>query len=193
MKTTSVATTLSLLAALLLALSLALAVAVEVLVVSSGDTPSGSNGDGDTLSSYFADLQRIFEDAEDATNEAEVPLNETSPETPLDIRLSALDTYLGEIDAIFSEAIGRLEDLSVPATAADDHQDFIDGVRVSVSAGNALRNDLTDITTEEQLDDRLARFDSDIDAAVNKADAACLALQEIANTEEIGIDLDCED
>ncbi len=193
MKTTSAATTLSLLAALILALSLALAVAVEVLVVSSGDTPSGSTGDGHAPSSYFADLQRIFEDAENATNEAEVPLNETSSEAPLDVQLSTLDTYLGEIDTIFSEAIGRLEGLSVPATAADDHQDFIDGVRMSVTAGNALRNDLTDITTEEQLDDRLARFDSDIDAAVDKADAACLALQEIANTEEIGIDLDCED
>jgi len=193
MKTTSVATTLSLLAALLLALSLALAVAVEVLVVSSGDTPSGSTGDGDTLSGYFTDLQRIFEDAEDATNEAEVPLNETSSEAPLGVQLSALDTYLGEIDAIFSEAIGRLEGLSVPATAADDHQDFIDGVSVSVTAGNALRNDLTDITTKEQFDDRMDKFVGDIDAAVDKADAACLALQEIADTEDINIDLDCED
>ncbi len=196
MKTTAVASTLSLLAALLLVLSLALACGDDGVDATSSPSPGAGNttsspGDGDTLSAYFTDLQRIFEDAEDATNEAEEPLNETSSEAPLDIQLSALDTYLGEIDTIFSEAIGLLRGLSVPAAAADDHRDFIDGVRVSVTAGNALRNDLTDITTDEQLDDRLARFDSDIDAAVDKADAACLALQKIADTEDISIDLDC--
>lgn len=199
MKTTAVASTLSLLAALLLVLSLALACGDDDGVdATSSPSPSAGNttsspGDGDTLSAYFADLQRIFEDAEDATNEAEEPLNETSSEAPLDIQLSALDTYLGEIDTIFKEAIVLLAGLSVPAAAADDHRDFIDGVRVSVTAGNALRNDLTVITTDEQLDGRLARFDSDIDAAVDKADAACLALQKIADTEDIDIDLDCED
>ena len=191
MKTTTVAPTLSLLAALLLALSLGLACGDDDGGSTTGTT--GTTGDGDTLSGYFTDLQRIFEDAEDATNEAEGPLNETSSGAPLDVRLSALDTYLAEIDAIFNEAIGQLESLSIPAATADDHQDFINGVSVSVTVGSALRNDLTGITTDEQLDDRLARFDSDIDAAVDKADAACLALQEIADTEEIAIDLDCED
>ncbi len=189
MKTTTLAPTLSLLAALVLALSFALACGDD----DGGDNAAGANGDGDTLSGYFTDLQRIFEDAEDATNEAEGPLNETSPDAPLDVQLSVLDTYLGEIDAIFSETVGRLEGLSVPATAADDHQDFIDGVSVSVTAGNALRNDLTDITTEEQFEDRMDRFVGDVDASVNKTAAACLALQEIADAEEIGIDLDCDD
>ncbi|MCH7809505.1 MAG: hypothetical protein IH863_02870 [Chloroflexi bacterium] len=196
MKTTAVATTLSLLAALLLTLSLALACGGddgEVNATSSpgGGNTAGSNGDGDSFSGYFADLQRIFEDADDATNEAEEPLNETSPEAELDAQLSALDTYLGEIDTVFNEAIGRLEGLSVPAAAADDHQDFIDGARESLTAGNALRNELTDITTDEQFDDHLAGFDSDIDAAIEKADAACLALQKIADTEDVGVDLDC--
>ena len=114
MKTTAVATTLSLLAALLLTLSLALACGGddgEVNATSSpgGGNTAGSNGDGDSFSGYFADLQRIFEDADAATNDAEEPLNETSSEAELDARLSALDTYLGEIDTIFSEAIGRLE------------------------------------------------------------------------------------
>ena len=189
MKTTAVATTLSLLAALLLALSLALACGDD----DGGGISAGSNGDGDTMPGYFADLQRIFEEAEDATNEAERQLNETSSDAALDARLAAIGTYLGEIDTIFSDAIGRLENLDVPAAAEDDHGDFVDGVRVSVTAGNALRNDLTEITTNERLDDRLASFDSDIDAAVDKADAACLALQKIADTENVGVDLDCED
>ncbi len=188
MKTTTVATTLPLLAALLLALSLALACGDD-----DGGSTTSSNGDGDSLPGYFAGLQRIFADADDATNEAEEPLNETSSGAELDVKLSALDTYLGEIDIIFDEAIDQLNDLDVPAAATGDHQNFIDGVRESVIASDALRNDLTDITTDVQLDDRLASFDSDIDAAVDKADAACLALQRIADTEDIAIDLACED
>ena len=80
----------------------------------------------------------------------------------------------------------------MPAVAAAHHQDFIDAVRVSVTAGEALQDDLTNITTDEQLDDRLAEFDSDTDAALDEADAACLRLQEIADTEDVGIDLECE-
>ncbi len=189
MKTTTLAPTLSLLAALVLALSLALACGDD----DGGDNPAGSNGDGDTLSGYFTDLQIIFADAEAATNEVEGPLNDTPPDAPLDVQLSTFDTYLGEIDAIFSEMVGRLEDLSVPAAAADGHQGFIDGVSASVIAGNALRDDLTNITTREQYDGRMDKFAGDVNAPVNKTAAACLALQEIADTEEIDIDLDCED
>lgn len=177
MKTTAAATTLSLLAALIFTLSFALA---------CGDDDSSS------ATGYFADVEQIFADAEVATNEAEEPLNQTS-EAELDVRLSALDTYLGEIDTIFGDIVGRLEDLSVPASAASAHQDFIDGVSMSVSTGNALRNDLTGITTEEQFDDRMDKFVGDLDASVNKTAAACVGLQEIADTENIGVDLACED
>ena len=184
MKTTPVATTLSLLAALLFALSLALA---------CGDDDAGDpTGDAVTFSGYFAHLEGIFEEADDAAKEAEEPLNETSSEAELNVKLSTLDTYLGEIDAIFGKAIDRLDDLDVPTAAAEHHRNFIDGVRQSVAAGEALRNDLADITTDEQLDDRLAEFDSDTDAALDEADAACLRLQEIADTEDVGIDLECE-
>lgn len=188
MKTIAVATTLSLLAALLLTLSVALACGDD----DDGGNPTASNGDGDTLSGYFTNLKRIFDDADDATKEAEEQLNDADSGTPLDVRLSAFDAYLAEKDTIVNETIGRLEGLSVPASAAGDHQDFIDGVRESVAVLNALRNDLTGITRDAQMNDRLARFDSDIDAALDKAGAACLALQKIADTEDIAIDLDCE-
>ena len=187
MKTTPVATTLSLLAALLFALSVAIACGDD-----GGGDPIGSNGDGAALSVYFAELQRIFDDADEATSDAEEPLNDVSADAELDVQLSALDTSLDEISAIFNEAIRRLDGLDVPAAAAEHHQDFIAGVRLSVTAGDALRNDLTGITTDEQLDDRLADFDGDIDAAVDEADAACQGLQEIADTEDVDIDLDCE-
>ena len=185
MKTTAVATTLSLLAALLLTLSLVLACGDD----DGGVSATGSNG---AFSGYFAGLQRIFEDADDATKEAEEQLNDADPGTPLGVRLSTFDAHLAERETIVNETIDRLEGLNVPASAAGDHQDFINGVRESVDVLNALRNDLTGITTDEQMNDRLARFDSDIDAAVGKADAACLALQNIADREDIAIDLDCE-
>ena len=186
MKTTAVATTLSLLAALIFTLSVAPACGGD-----DGDSATGSNGDNSDLAGYFADVEQIFDDADAAASEAEEPLNQTSSEAELDIKISTLDTYLGEIDAVFGAAIDELDDLDVPGAAAEHHQDFIDGVSVSVAAGEALRDDLASITTEEELDDRLARFDSDIDAAVEKSDAACRGLQEVADAEDIAVDLAC--
>lgn len=189
MKTPAVAPTLSLLAALLLALSLALACGDDD---DGGDaTASTGDSDGGTLAGYFAHVERIFQDAEDATNEAEKTLNETPSGAELDVRLSALSTYLAEIDTIFNDAIGRLEGLSVPAAVADYQQEFIAGVRGSVTAGNVLRSDLTGITSDEQLDDRLAEFEDDGAAAVELTSTACLALQEIADSENISVDLAC--
>ncbi len=184
MKMTAVASTLSLLAALLLVLSLALA---------CGDDDGGDpNGDSDSLPGYFADLQRVFEDAEAATNDAEARADDIDSGTALDVRLSAFDVYLGETDTIFNTTIGLLESLSVPDAAAGAHQDFIDGVSESVALANALRNDLTGITTDEQMEGRLTEFNSEIAAAEDKADAACLALQRLADTEDLAIDLACE-
>lgn len=187
MKTTNIAPTLPLLAALLLALSLALACGGDD---GGGDDPSPT-ADSEALASYFTDVQGIFQDSEDATNEAEAALNAVDPGAALDVRLSAFDTYLGEIATIFNGAITRLEGLSVPAAAADGHQEFIDGVRSSVTAGNALRSDLSGITSDQQLDDRLAQFDDDTAASVDKAAAACATLQDLADSENIGVDLAC--
>jgi len=187
MKTKSVATTLSLLAALLFALSLAVACGDD----DGGGEPTGSS-DPAALSEYFTDLQRIFEDADEATAEAEATLNETSADATLDVQISARATYLAEIDAIFNEAIRQLDDLDVPPAAEEHHQDFIDGVSASVAAGEDLRNDLTDITTDEELDAHLSEYDSAIDAAVDKTAAACRGLQEVADTENVDIDLNCE-
>ena len=182
MKTTTLARPLPLLAALFLALSFAFA---------CGDD-GGDSATPIDLDQYFTTVKEVFDDADDATIEADARLNETPSGAELDTKLAALDTYLGEIDTIFSDAIDRLEDLGVPAAAADDHQDFVDGVRETVDAGNALRDDLRDVSTEELMDDRLAEFDDDVIASVEKADAACLALQEIADAENIDVDLDCE-
>ncbi|MCI0842859.1 MAG: hypothetical protein J4N36_03760, partial [Chloroflexi bacterium] len=79
MKTIPVATTLSLLAALLLALSVAIACGDD------DGNPTSSNSDGDAVSVYFADLQRIFDDADEATSEAEEPLNDVSADAGLDV------------------------------------------------------------------------------------------------------------
>ena len=181
MKTTTLTRPLPLIAALLLALSFAFA---------CGDDDGGDNG-ADALSGYFADVQQIFADADDATSEAEERANDAESGGTLDARLAAFDTYLGETDAIFGEATDRLQDLDAPAAAADAHQDFIDGVLDQIATLNELRIDLTDVTTDEQMESRLTEFNSGIAGGVDKADAACLALQNVADAGNVSVDLNC--
>ena len=182
MNTTTLTPTLSLLAALVLALSFAFAC--------GDDDGSGATTTPIDLDQYFSGVGEIFDDAEESTGLASLTFDDGAP---LEEQIDAIDTFLIDIDGAFSEAIERLEAIDAPEVVADGHANFIEGVRASVDLVKELRVDLPDIETQEQLDDRMAEFSDDLEPGVRLSDAACLALQEIADTEEPGIDLNCED
>ena len=144
------------------------------------------------LFDYFTSLREIVEDAESATAVAVERANETSLQTASDEEVvSTMQAYLSDIETAFTDAIDRLEGLNVPEIAIMHHRTFIEGVNGSIDAGNSLRLDLPGVETRAKLDERLAQFEAEVDAAVEIADAACLALQEIADTEDIAADLSC--
>ena len=145
------------------------------------------------LFDYLTSFLEIVEDAESGTIGAVERFNETSLEVSAEERIPAMQTYLSEIETVFTDAIDRLEALSVPDIAVTHHETFIEGARGSVDAGNSLRLELPDIETLVQLDERLAQFDAEVDAAVEISNAACLELQAIADAEVLAIDLDCQD
>jgi len=182
MKTTTLARPLTLLAALFLALSFAFACGAD----------DGDSATPISLDQYFTSVEEIFDDAEEATDVAEESLNEVPRDAPLEEQIDAIDTFLSDIDGVFTDAAERLEALVAPDIVADENQDFIDGVRASLSLGNALRDDLPDIETQDELDDRLSDYGDDVEASVTKSDNACFDLHEIADAEGITIDL-CED
>jgi hypothetical protein len=144
------------------------------------------------LEQYLLTVKGIFGDANTAAAEAQEELNAVPAGATLDEQIAALDAYLAAVVDVFESAISRLGNLGVPEDAQAAHADFIEGSRESLAAAEALRADLADIETAEALQDRLAEFDEAAESAAAKSDAACAALQEIADAEEIEIDLECE-
>ncbi len=206
MKTSAISRLLPLGVALLLALSLVLACGDDGDDGAGEDTASPTSSptnsatasplSGSTngpLFDYLTSFLEIVEDAESGTVGAVERFNETSREITADERIPAMQTYLSEIETVFTDAIDRLEALSVPDIAVTPHGTFIEGVRSSIDAGESVRLELPDITTVVQLDKRLAQFDTEVDAAVEISNAACLELQAIADAEVLAIDLDCQD
>ena len=144
------------------------------------------------LEQYLLTVKGIFSDANSAAAEAQAELNAVPSEATFDEQIEALDTYLSEITDVFSSAISRLQNLGVPEKAQSAQADFVEGTRDSLEAAAALQVDLGGIETGEALQDRLAQFDEAAEAAATKSDAACGALQELADGEGIEIDLECE-
>jgi hypothetical protein len=145
------------------------------------------------MEQYFAAVKDIFADSDDATNEAQEELNAVPATASLEEQTDAIDSYLTEIDGIFNEAIQRLDALTVPADAENGHAGFVSAIGESLAAADALQVDLPGIETQEQLDERLTQFDADVGDAISQADDACFELQDIADAEEIQIDLACEE
>ena len=144
------------------------------------------------LFDYFTSFREIVDDAESATAIAVERANETSLQEASDEEVvSTMQAYLSDIETAFTTAIDRLEALNVPDVAIPHHRTYLEGVQGSIDAGNSLRLDLPGIETRVNLDERLAQFGAEVDTAVEIANAACLALREIADTEDIAADLSC--
>ena len=204
MKTSTFTRLLALGAALLLALALGPACSDGDGAGEDTASPTSASTGGPTASplsgitsgplfDYLTSLREIVEDAEFGTAGAVERANETSPQVSAEELATVMQTYLSEIDAVFTDAIDRLEALNVPDVAITHHRTFIEGVHGSIDAGNSLRLDLPGIETRAELDERLAQFGAEVDAAVEISNGACFALQEMADTEDLAIDLACNE
>ena len=155
------------------------------------DDPSSTQGL--TLAEYFAEVDAIFEEADSATDDAQAEL-ETLPDTAsLDEQKEAIDTFLSDIIDIFRTAEQSLQDLVVPVEAGQPNSDFMSAIDDAADLAADLQEQAADASTQADLDDLVNAFDADVSAATADADAACLELQALATSNNIDVDLDCED
>jgi hypothetical protein len=144
------------------------------------------------LELYFTELKSIFDEADTQTEAAESKLNEQSTSAPLGEQIAAIDEFASTLQRVFQDAVDSLENMGVPTEAQEDHDEFIASVQDAAATISALQEDLPGIETAEQLQERLDQYDADATAAVARADAACFNLQDIADEDDIDIDLECE-
>ncbi|MDZ4278247.1 MAG: hypothetical protein U1B78_03815 [Dehalococcoidia bacterium] len=153
----------------------------------------GFGGGQLTLEEYFEELEQISKDVDDRAAELE---------DDFDKSLDAADGDEEEVEAyltFFDESLAALEDarddvdgLSPPDEVEAEHGDFVEAADAAVEAFGELIDEAQDADSGSEIDELLVDDQSLADAG-EELDDACFALQDIADDEDIDVDLDCGD
>ncbi|MEX0683781.1 MAG: hypothetical protein WD904_02145 [Dehalococcoidia bacterium] len=160
------------------------------------DTPSDDKSHSpnpEALAEYFTAIDAIFEAADSAADNAQARLEATPEGAPLAEQKAAIDTFLTDIRGVFSDAAEAIDDLDAPEEVADDSGDFVIATEAAVDIATDLQGQIAGADTQQELDAIAATFDAEVSLTVADADAACENLQQIADDNDIAVDLDCED
>ena len=150
-------------------------------------TPSGDGADGGdgSLEDYFQQLDALENEFRVASDVADAAIS------VLDATATGADAaaILEEVVAAIDTFIAGLQDLDPPEAAAEAHAETEAGFQVVAD----FLNDAIDGASEAQtIDEFFAFFDDPaVVSADESLDGACRALQSIANTNGISVDLGC--
>lgn len=166
---------------------------VVSMVLVAGAACGGGGGSTLSLEEYFKQMETIAQDLKQRSNELSDRYdqdvnNAASEEEALKLTVQFFEDGLAETRS----ALAKAEKLSPPSEAKAQHKEFL-------AAGQAIVDLFGGIIERA----RNAKSAEDIQAlgddlgnppysdASDRADAACLALQEVADQNNIDVDLDC--
>jgi hypothetical protein len=180
---------------------LLLASAVVVTSAACGDDDDSSGATTQTsteetavaLSDYFMELDEIFEEADRNTEQAQTIIASVPTGAPLQNRVAALDDFLSETERIFDRAVERLEELDAPPEVSEDHEEFLDAVHDASIIAAGLQDRLPEVASEADAEDLVTEFDEELAPVLASADDACFSLQEVADSNDIDVNLSCDD
>ena len=168
-------------------LSLRLLLPIGVLLLVLGTLAAACGGDGLTLEEYFQQLEALDQDAEAGIEALELPEEFASEEE----QVAAFQDFFAASVPIIAEFVDAIDDLEPPAEIEDAHEEAVDSGRDFVTEAEELTNELADVGSSSEL---VEVFDApEYEAASDRFDQACFALQDIADANGIDVDLTCED
>lgn len=145
---------------------------------------AGCGGDGDTLTleEYFQQVDEVDNKTEEKTDALTEDLGDTED-------IDKFKDAFNEFPNIIDDFLKDMEDLNPPDAVKAEHEAVIAAGRDSLDEFDAV---LDELNAAETLDDVLAAVGSD---AFNAADEAftetCVALQTIADDNNLNVELDC--
>jgi hypothetical protein len=167
-----------------------IAVAIGLAVLAG--TMACSSGGGLSLEEYFAQVEQLSDEMQTAGDDAQNELDEqlaTAESTEELIEL--LDQFLTTALAVAGDFSDSMSDIDPPSEVSDLHQQTIDSFDEGITALEEVQGDLQDVETEAELQE----FSTDVGQRFDELDAeteeTCNGLQEIADENEIDVDLQC--
>ncbi|KKK64147.1 hypothetical protein LCGC14_2987140 [marine sediment metagenome] len=149
---------------------------------------AGCNGDGElTLEAYFQEVDSIFKQGDERLEPQVEALNqEFSSE---DEQVRAIRDFWNANLPNFRDSVDALEVINAPPEVAKEHNKFIE-------VSTELEESFLDIS--ERLEDVESIFevnellnDPGLNEASDRSDEACLTLQDIADANNIEVNLEC--
>jgi hypothetical protein len=150
----------------------------------------GSGGEALTLEEYFQRVDEIGGEAEAGFEEgaAEPPAEDASEE---EVATFAQDS-IRQSATVLQEARDSLDELDPPSEVEGPHGQFISALGKEAEAIQAVADGLPDALSTSDLEALDAEFDTpELNEAYEQQNKACLALQAVADKNEIDVDLEC--
>jgi hypothetical protein len=138
-----------------------------------------------TMEEYFPQLDALAE----STNSQLDALDQKYPQAfqdPDETRAA-----LEEANTILNDAFSQLDDMNPPDEVKQAHDEFRASVGERRATLQAISDQLVEVETPAELLQALEPQADELDAANARLEAACLALQGIADDNGIVVDLEC--
>ncbi|MDZ4278246.1 MAG: hypothetical protein U1B78_03810 [Dehalococcoidia bacterium] len=152
----------------------------------------GGGGGGLTLEEYFEELEQISKDVDDRSTDVEDEFSEDIDNAEDDAEeVELTQAFLDDILSLGEELRDDLEGLDPPDEVADEHDAYVEAVNGALDALQGIADEAEDADSRDDIE---ALFDEDeFTEAGENVDDTCLDLQEIADDEDIDVDLNCGD
>jgi hypothetical protein len=171
----------------LLTLSVLPVALVLLAGVGCGDDDDDTPGSGD----YYHQLEDIANRTDDELTDAGDALEATSETDPDYIEVLRDSFSLGS--ETLEKAHEDVGDLEPPAEAEQAHAEFLSALDAQASNSASLYEGLIEVSTVDEVNDLFDSLSGDFASADVEFEAACAALQGVADTAGAGVDLRCGD
>jgi hypothetical protein len=167
-----------------------LPIGVSLLVL--GIIAAGCDGDGElTLEEYFGQLEALKEETDAQTEALGVPEEQESDSEEEQIE-AFRESFEGSV-RIFTDFVDALDDIDPPAEVEGPHEESVAAGRELVDTFQDFIDGMADVESTSELDAVFEEEGPGFEAASDRFDNACFALEEIADANGIAFDLECDD
>ena len=171
--------------------SLTLALIALLLLAFGAFTAVACGDDSEALKEYF---DRVAAADEQIDQQLEALENPTDREfASAEEELAAIQGFYNATPPLIRDFISVLEEIDPPAEVEDAHKEVVDAARASAEEWEAQADQLNEAESLRDLIAKLFVENLALKAAGERFAEACLAVQDIADENEIDVDLDCED
>ena len=171
-----------------------LVIAALLLALGSIVAACGGNG-GLTLEEYFQRLDTLGGDFDDEIDRLGEEFDEAADEAETEEEvIDDFRDFSGSMTELFADLVADIERIDPPSEVEDAHNELVAAQREGRDLLEELNERAQRAESVSDVEDWSAEFEGPVSTAISdRTEQACLALQEIADDNDIDVDLECEE